>query len=363
MPFQVTTPISHSHAGKISPMGSPAERLWIIAETPLPKDKDKGYLFSSAMGWSYNKLLGEAGLRSFYIDYFDPANPQLLVDKLNQYKPAIIITLDKSGSYLLPQIKRAEDINLWAGSLLSSDKLSYPHYIIPTFGPEKCISDWTERQVVKYIDLGKAKGELEFYVSNGNLNPLPSRNLMVDLDFYSLLGKLQNWLDKDIPYISVDIETVYPREKSEYYGHPGLPMTIGIAPSSNHGISFELFREDKDETRKLWRALANLLKNKDIIGQNFFLFDSNFFRMLGMPVNLMRVHDTMFRHAVLWPELDHTLAFLGRQYTREPYYKGLHSWKPGQLTELKRYNALDCCVTYEVFLAQEEEFNVRPHLR
>jgi hypothetical protein len=363
--YQVTSQVSTNVSTKISPKGSPAERLWIIAEAPLSKDKDKGFLFSSAMGWSFDKLLGESGLTSYYCDYFDPSNPQALVDRINNYKPPILICLDKAGANLLPQIKRKEDINLWAGSLLTSDKLNYPHYILPTFGPETCIQDWTERQIVKYIDLGKAKDEFIFFKNSGFLNPLPIRRLDIDLDLHTLIYKMDWWADDNsTPYISVDIETIYPREKSDFYGHPGLPVTIGLAPSSIYGISFSLFQEQNKNSVRLWKALANLMDKKTIIGQNFFLFDYNFFYMLGMPCDLFKIQDTMFRHSVLWPELSHKLQFQTRQYTREPYYKQEgHGWNAKDLARLKRYNALDVTVTFEIFEAQEREFDERPHLR
>jgi hypothetical protein len=52
-----------------------------------------------------------------------------------------------------------------------------------------------------------------------------------------------------------------------------------------------------------------------------------------------------------------------RQYTREPYYKDEgHGWSFKDMRKLKRYNALDVTVTYEVYLAQEQEFKERPHL-
>jgi hypothetical protein len=48
------------------------------------------------------------------------------------------------------------------------------------------------------------------------------------------------------------------------------------------------------------------------------------------------------------------------QYTREPYYKDEgKNWTVKEKTSMKRYNAKDCCVTYEVWERQEEEFDER----
>ncbi len=346
--------------------GSPSERLWILAESPLPRDKERGYLFSSPMGWSYDKMLGEIGISRYYITYCDKDDPkgkENLLAAINQYCPPIIVCLDTAASLLTSRIRTIEDIAHYAGSPLTSDLLSYPHYLYPTYGPERCISDWTERQVVKSIDYGKVKDELAYFKANGTLMPLVSRTLDLNLSLMELLGKFDKWQSPNSSALSVDIETVYPKENSEFKGHPGYPVIVGIAPNPFYGVSFDLFREDKKETVMLWKALCNLLGKKDIIGQNFHSFDSWFFQMLGMPVDRFKIHDTMHMHAVLWPELSHKLEFLTRQYTRQPYYKneGAH-WSPKDTQGWKKYNALDVTVTYEVYNAMNEELKQRPYL-
>lgn len=362
MTFQPTITLK---SPKLSPKGSPSERLWIIAEAPLSKDQDKGFLFSSPMGWSYDKMLGEAGIRNYYVTYFSGPDDVEAINLINQYQPPIIVALDLAGKNLVSGIYRKEDIHNWAGSLLTSDKLLYPHFVIPTFGPETCISDWTERQIVKYIDYGKVRDELLYWQTNGTLQPLPERKLDTDLPLHTLLYKIRSWIDSpDIKYISVDIETVYPKEKSQFFGHPGMPVTISIAISSYYAVSFSLFQETTPETVKLWKVISELMQVKKVIGQNFFQFDQWHFELLGLAGDRLNLIDTMFRHAILWPELPHTLAFMTRQYTRQPYYKSMaHGWSIKNLEKLKLYNALDTTVTYEIFERQEEEFDQRPHLR
>lgn len=362
MSYQIPTNLK---SVKLSPKGSPSERLWIIADAPLPKDADKGFLFSSAMGWSFDKMLGEAGLINYYVTYFDGPEDAETLAQINKFQPPVIISLDTAIKNLVPSIIRKEEISDWAGSLLISDRLTYPHYILPTHGPEVCIADWTERQIVKYIDLGKVKDELDHWKTNGTLLPLPTRRLDTNLPFYQLLHVLSSWLgDESKVYLSVDIETVYPKEKSEFFGHPGMPVTVSLAISSKYGISFPLFWENPDETRKLWKLLGMLMQAKKIIGQNFFNFDQWHMELLGLHGDRLNIIDTMFRHAVLWPELSHTLAFQTRQYTRQPYYKSMaHGWSLKNMAKLLEYNALDTTITFEIFEKQEEEFDARPHLR
>src|SRR5882757_5143876 len=168
------------------------------------------------MGWSYGKILQEVGINKYYTTYFQTESE--CVDALNYYQPSVIVLLDKAGSLVVPQISKKESVNLWAGSLLTSDKLRYQHYCIPTHGPETCISDWTERQVVKYIDYGHVKDEYDYFQDHGYLRHLRARKLEVNLHVANVIWYLENWAaDPNVEFISVDLETVYPREKSEYF--------------------------------------------------------------------------------------------------------------------------------------------------
>jgi hypothetical protein len=98
-----------------------------------------------------------------------------------------------------------------------------------------------------------------------------------------------------------------------------------------------------------------------LLGQNFFNYDALFHEMLGFRIRKDRIQDTLIRHHILWPELSHKLQFMTRQYTREPYYKDEgHGWTMKHLNSYRKYNCLDATVTYEIYQAQEEEFNDRP---
>jgi hypothetical protein len=261
------------------------------------------------------------------------------------------------------------EISKYCGSLLTSSLITYPHYIIPTFSPESVAKDWSIRDVVTSIDLGKAREELIYWKKYAyNLQPLPSRTLVYDIrDFGELLGYLDRFSKSEL--LSNDIETVYPKKNkqkpSAYKHHPGIPLVIGLADSPNFGISFELFREDKEETRILWRKLQDIWDKVPFqLGQNFFNFDIYRYNMLGFRIDPRRVKDTLIRQHILFPELEKSLQFMTRQYTRERYYKDEgHGWSLKDMKKLKRYNCLDVCVTLEVYLEQEKAFDDRPYLR
>lgn len=223
--------------------------------------------------------------------------------------------------------------------------------------------DWAERNVTTYVDLQKIKGELDHWKKNKSLMPLKTRELKYgNLTLDEVLYCLDRFRNSKL--LSIDIETVYPRNSSAYAPHPGYPITVGIADSSTYGVSFNLFRNSPSENKILWRELDRVFKNAAILGQNFFNFDRLFFQALGFATDLSKIQDTLIRHHILWPELSHKLQFMTRQYTREPYYKDEgHGWSIKNMDRLRRYNCLDVCVTYEIYEQQELEFNQRKHLR
>jgi hypothetical protein len=360
----------------IHPKGNPASPVWVIVDAPFEQDAKAGYVYSGSYGYIFDMMMAEAGLPNYYViarrphllEHTDAYN--IVENDLNSRKPPIIIPIESAGNFLVPEMGPTtrqkglrSNIEKYAGSLLNSTLLSYAHYIIPTYGPDTIVRDWASRDIVTSVDLGRAASELAYWKTHGVHQPLPERTLRYeDIPFDELVNLLNSW--KGVPMLSNDIETVYPKAKSNYYGHPGYPVTIGLAPSKDMGISFNLFRDKKSEEVELWRLLAWLLWNVPQLGQNFFNFDVNFYEMLGFRIQLEKVQDTMLRHHVLWPELPHKLQFLTRQYTREPYYKDEGKrWSLKNMTSLRKYNCKDVCTTIEVWEEQEKEFDKRPHLR
>lgn len=361
--------------------GSPTSQVWVIAEQPFPQDKDKMFLFSGSYGYVFDKMMRDAGLSDYFVisrrpDLENRNNFVIIESELNHYKPPIIIALEEAGKYLCDELHKKQakqkgvvnegdsDIEKYAGSLLQSPKISYPHYIIPSFSPDTICKDWALRDIVTSLDLGKAKSELDYYRKHGVLEPLPTRTLLYDIkDFEELLSYLERFMKAQI--LANDIENIYTSKKSAFWPHPGEIVVIGLADSIDFGISFELFRENPKETVKLWRTLQVLFDTVPFqLGQNFFNHDLFRYEMYGFTIEPTRIIDTMIRQHVLWPELPKSLQFLTRQYTRQPYYKDEgKQWNMKDMRKLKRYNCLDVTVDLEVYLRQEDEFKERPYLR
>ncbi len=358
----------------ISPRGTPKCPIWIIADAPLSTDIPKGYMFSGGMGYVFDKMLKDAGISDVYVTCRRPNTDdkhafRIVEGELNQYKPPFVIPLDEVGQVFLKEcepFKGAKSykgqLSKYVGSLLTSPKLNYPHYCIPLYGPGLACQNWTERNITAYFDMQKLRVELEFWRKHGTLQPLPYRDMKFhDMDLEELLSYLTRF--ENAKLLSNDIETCYPKKDSDFFPHPGYPLTLGLADSSKFGISFNLFRPSVVETKILWRKLEPLLYEIPQLGQNFFNFDAKFLRSLGFRIDLRKVKDTMLRHHVLWPELPHKLQFQTRQYTREQYYKDEgHNWNLKNMSKLRRYNCLDVCVTYEIYEQQEEEFQGRSQL-
>ena len=361
----------------VSSRGNPSSRIWFILQRPYPSDIPKGFLFSGGMGHVFDKMLSEAGIspNDVYVvcrnpDTDTPQGTGSVDSSLQHHKPPFIGVFNEVGIHYLKEmrLKDEEDsfkspLQKYVGSLLSSPNLPFPHYMMPLYGPDRAVQDWTERNITTYVDLQKLRDEYLFWKSTGNLQPLPRRTLVYrDLELPELLSHLDRFRGASL--LSNDIETVYPKADTAYTGHPGYPITIGLADSPDFGISFNLFREHPHENRILWRTLAEIYATVPLLGQNFFNFDWFFQSAIGLEIPLPTIKDTLIRHHILWPELPHKLQFLTRQYTREPYYKdeGKH-WNLKDMSSLRRYNCLDVCVTYEVYQEQEKEFDERPHLR
>lgn len=361
----------------ISNRGNTSSKLWIVVDKPFSSDEKQKVLYSGGMGYVYEKMFREAGLdiNNCYIcsrrpDTDSPSSFDVVESTLNYFKPPLVLAVNEVGAFFLPELRGKKNPEEYkgqlqknAGSLLRSDMLSYDHYMIPVYGPDRCIADWQERNVTTYIDFQKVRDELEYFKAHGTLQPLPERKLLYgSLELSEILCCFERFSRAKI--LSVDIETVYPRKGSAFLPHPGYPVTIGIADSRDYGLSFNLFRDSPRENRILWRALDELLQGKALLGQNFLSFDAFFFEALGYKLSLEKVQDTLLRHHILWPELSHKLQFLTRQYTREPYYKDEGSgWSVKNMDRLRKYNCLDVCVTYEVWEQQEEEFKLRAHMR
>lgn len=383
----------------ISNYGLPSNPIWIILNAPYGKpvvygqdaqgnnvitsvatgDAVDGVLLSGGYGHNFKRIWKHAGLSlndTFMLSLrpclgasylTDSVHSNLLAD-LDKYRPPIIVPLsDEILNYLVPETQQAKEKNSsllkWAGSLLQSKYLSYPHYVIGSHDPEWVTRNWAYNEIQATIDFGHVKEEFDYWRQYGTINPLPKRSLIVEPTYPDLVGYLSSCLSCQM--VSVDIETIRPKEGSFYHKvNCGYPYTIAIAKSPWDAMSFSFWDYTEDQSLVIWRVLGKILSTIPQIGQNYFLFDSHYHEALGFKVCLELCHDTMIRHHILHPSLKHALHFQTRQYTREPYYKDEgKNFNPKFKKKFMIYNAKDAAVTFEIYEQQELEFNDRPYLR
>ena len=360
--------------------GSPDADIWFVVDRPLSRDIERGYVYSSGLGYMFDKMLDEVGINRYFVTAVFPdtdntmAARAIVETECAHWKPKIIIPLDTAGRHFCRELvpkrqgknydeNKDSEIFKYAGSLLSCPRLTYPHYVLPSLPPDLVARQYKLKEQVQ-LDIAKAKAELDYYKIHGCLQPLPIRTLKYEFEsFDEILFEIDKMLDA--PIVSNDIETIYFKKSSnsQFYGkHPGYPIIFSLASSESYSISLDLFRENITENRELWRHLDTLFRNTITLGQNFYNFDSNFYESLGF--RFREIRDTMIMHHVLWPELPHKLQHLTRQYTREKYYKDEgHNWSNANRGTWKLYNCKDTCVTLEAYNRMQEELEERPHLK
>lgn len=368
----------------VANFGDPLSPIWIIVDEPYSSDEEKAIIYSGGHGYNFRKVWSMAGLPDPYIYCLRPVLGatydnstvfcRLLNDLGSNSTPFILPTSPATFKEFCPElVSKSQEkaiLKKYAGNLLESRFVSHKHFIIPQYPPDFVGANWDYSEIQAFIDYGHVREEYEYYKSWGIVQPLPTRTLVIEPTYSELISHLlrikYDFSCGVFSHISVDIETIRPRQKTYYSKlyHPGYPYTIALATSPFWGISFSLWDYPADESYKIWRLLGEILSTIPNLGQNYFSFDTHFLEALGFTIDLNRVQDTLIRHHILWPGLEHKLQFQTKQYTRQPFYKDEgKNWNPKYKAQLLRYNALDVVITYEIYLAQELEFGSRPHLK
>lgn len=368
----------------INSYGDPANAIWVIMDKPYDKDAAQGYILSGGYGYNFKKTWKLSQSPDPYITALNmdldrptdlSADFAAILSQVNQYQPKIIVTLgDEVLNKFVPSTiqrnKKASALTKWAGSLLTSPSVSYPHYVIGSYDPEFVSTNWNYHEIQGFLHFGKVRAELDYLRNYGTLQPLPSRSIITNPTYDTLCDYLRylvnSFTNRTIHFVGSDIETLRPKKDSYYYsiGHPGFIYTLALAPSPKEAISYCFWDYPKEQAFKIWSLTNTVLSTVPQIGQNYFTFDSHHCEAVGFRLCLPQCSDTMIRHHILWPNLPHKLQFQTMQYTREPFYKDEgKQWSSKQKASLMRYNCLDSMVTYEVWEAQEQEFADRPYLR
>jgi uracil-DNA glycosylase family 4 len=263
--------------------------------------------------------------------------------EINDVKPNVILAL---GGTALWALSGKTKIANYRGSISRGMGTKFvatynpAHLLSHTQGGE--IKGYYNRQIIMF-DIRRAIEE--------SLSPelnLPHRTLQICQNSGQLYEFIQ--ANRHNRKLSTDIES----------GGHCLPICIGLAFSKSHGMTVPLWNKDGISTipdsdlANCWRLLADLLWEKDIVGQNFN-YDRDKLRRLGFAIR--RIHsDTMLKAFAINPELPKGLAFNTSIYTREPFYKDEGMYE-GATRDLLLGCARDSCVTYEINDAMDADLD------
>lgn len=353
--------------------GNPRAPLWFVGEAPGADEDREGLPFVGSSGKELDRMLSEAGIAvedCYFTNPYKVRPPENDLSRINElgitldlfmeqffeeiseYKPPFICALGGTplGILCSGTVTRRDNeakISKWRGSLLCSERLSWPHYVVPNFHPAYILREWSDRSVSIFI-FRRLKEELDYFISTGKHQPLPERQLIPEPSFDEAKDYLEECLNHNGP-TSLDIELLARR----------VPICISASYNRNSAISVSFFDGDSKKQAILWRLLNEVLHKCRVVGQNWTTFDTNWMEALGFQSGIAFCDDTLVRHHVLHPEMSHKLDFQVLQYTREPYYKDEgRGWQPREgFKKLKLYNCKDACCTLEVFEEQEIEFN------
>jgi uracil-DNA glycosylase len=359
--------------------GDPRSPIWLVGEAPGADEDQAGVPFVGSSGRELDRMLAEAGIAQSLCCFVNPykVRPpendidrieetgiakqiyiEQFVEELEEFKPPFIVPLGGTALQILcgftidPRDKESK-ISKWRGSLLNSEILRWPHFVLPNFHPAYILREWSDRAVSVFI-FARLLEEFNYWNQNGRHQPLPERELIANPSFGESRGYLLECLNHNGP-TSEDFELLARR----------VPICLAFSYSRNSAVSISLFDGDVANLRVLWRLIDQIHRTKRLVGQNWSTFDANWSEALGLYGGVDNLDDTLVRHHVLHPEMSHKLDFQVMQYTRQPYYKDEgRGWvlRDG-MVKLKRYNCLDAACTLEVFEEQEKEFDEQPNLR
>jgi len=376
---------------RIVPASGPRNaKIAFVGMAPGRQELATGVPFMGAAGAIFNgalrqlgKIRNEVYVTNIHNEFLAPGTSlfslpqstrQTSIDRFKRemevVRPHIIVTLGDEPLYFICNLR---GIQKWRGSIL-------PSTLIPG---QKCLASvhpaWIVRgmhkwePVMTHIDFKRAFEE--------SVSPdivLPERRAITGPSMNTVMDYIQECHQHDI--ISFDIEV---------YGYTatgtGEMACIGIGYSPDEALCIPLIRSGgipywgvREESR-IWRAIANLLQDRNIrkVGQNLAFEWIYFWLHRIYPTNMWI--DTMLLHHTLYPDFGgtediwgrrrsydepgHSLAFINSQYTKSPYYKDDgRRWSPGLGDHaFWRYNAMDVMVTLECaykLRAEAEEENL-----
>lgn len=322
--------------------GDKNSKIAIVGEIASKWEQQSGRIFSGPVGTTYEQCLHSAKLtradvyatnivkrvgkfEMYYKEkkgvksgYFTEAGQEYVEDlekEINSLGCNIVIAMGEAASMALIGRDDVMGSNGCRGYIFPC-RFNPDLKVMPTIHPRKVTFDYILRHYIAHDMMKAGKHSHERGLTYDLVDITIARSF---IEARELLINLN-----DCPILSIDIE-VKNYEVS----------CIGFAPDPNTAYVIPFYGKNLytlQQEVELWLLIARIMGNTKLekIGQNF-IFDMQF--LLGR-YNIHtqgKVHDTMVRHSIAFPEFFKGLNFLASIYCNSPYWKDMVHWKKAEM--------------------------------
>jgi len=351
--------------------GSSSAKLIVCGEAPGKHEEEEGRPFVGPTGQETRTMIRNGGMapeECFFMNVFPYRPPGNDIRKADQTGHTIeecipdmwetIKAIKQAGgancvlalgALALNALTGETGIKKWRGSILQS--LYQGTKVVPSIHPANLFERRGEKGMFPYsakvyiqLDIRRAIEEAQ----TPELE-LPHRNLHYAkraMDVYDFIERKKK---QGKTKMASDIEAYH-----------CVPMCASVAFDRHEAISFPLlplkhfgepFNMPIWEITEIWRMYDRLLREMEIIGQNW-KYDEEKLKCIGFRPKLNIFADTSLLAKLVNPEFPASLEFMSSIYTREPYYKD--EWrefdpKRDRASKILIYNARDSAVTFECY--------------
>ncbi len=336
--------------------------ICLVGEAPGEQEVKQGIPFVGPEGRYLTKLLEVAGIKKAdcFItnvahekprkNVFETLPAQVIADGKRQLKedierwqPNVVIAC---GAKALEALALQGSIYKYRGAVMESTMVP-GQKMIATLHPGALIKGQPKYEPIVIADLAKANEES----SSPDIH-YPRRDIDIIRDIKDAVATLEFYTS--YPYkLACDIESI---------GTSGIMTAFGIADSKDHAISIT---KECLESPQVLRALSKFCDSNAPKIYHNALFDALHNGIYYNIYNRNIVDDTMIKQHAIMPILEKSLGFCASIYTNEVYWKDegkdffteLKKNRNADWDQLYRYNGMDCCLTYEINEAQEEQLD------
>lgn len=353
--------------------GNPNAQLMIIGNFPDKVDEEVGECFKGAAGeflWEICEELDifRSSIWSTNVYKFRPPSPKRISEVCNpdeqvsnlwneiqSINPNTILAL---GEVAFKTLTGLDGITKWRGSVVRS--LYQDKKVIGTIHPTNLIRqrEWAGIKPWPYIWKFIVQGDIERALIQSKFPEfnLPQRYVTIVRDSMQLSRIIER--NRSRSRMSSDIESIN-----------GVPVCMGIAFDKHEAYVIPLFNRNGNITigsvpssdqAFIWQNLDKLLKEKDIVGQNY-KYDQEKMEMIGFTYRRGKpiISDTLIKCHTIMPELPSKRMEMQQSiWTDLPYHKDEgknFNPKKDRIDKFFHYCGFDALSTFETDESQEQD--------